>query len=169
MKDETQSPDAEVQTLSDVLGSPEQIAGQRIKEFRMARGWSQRELANRMKAAGYPWIQTTVAKTEAADRPLRLNEIANLAAVLGVTANDLMTIPADDYEHAALVSQLSDLRVRAGGAQRRVKECEQARDQAERELRQARAEAQEIYRKLSVLEEEERLLLRDREETAGGE
>jgi hypothetical protein len=36
-----------------------------------------------MQALGCNWLQTTVAKTEAAERPLRVNEVTDLAALLG--------------------------------------------------------------------------------------
>ena len=46
-----------------------------------------------MKALGYNWLQTTIAKVEAAERPLRLNEATDLAGVLGVEVSYLLTPP----------------------------------------------------------------------------
>jgi hypothetical protein len=46
-----------------------------------------------MRRLGHPWHQTTVVKTEAAGRPLRVNEVMDLAAVLGVTVWELMGPP----------------------------------------------------------------------------
>lgn len=40
---------------------------------------------------GYPgWRQTTVAKTEAAQRPLRVNELVSLAAILNARVEELI-------------------------------------------------------------------------------
>ena len=62
--------------------TPEQVAGERIREIRTARHLTQAALAKAMQALGYNWLQTTVAKTEAAERPLRLNEATALAGVV---------------------------------------------------------------------------------------
>jgi hypothetical protein len=46
-----------------------------------------------MNALGHSWHQTTVVKTEVAGRPLRLNEVTDLAGVLGVEVGYLLTPP----------------------------------------------------------------------------
>lgn len=51
---------------------------------------SQQALAEAMNELGFSWHQTTVAKTEAAERPLRLNEIAALATALSSSASQLI-------------------------------------------------------------------------------
>jgi transcriptional regulator with XRE-family HTH domain len=73
--------------------SPEQVAGARIREIRVARHMTQAALAKAMQALGYKWLQTTIAKVEAAERPLRLNEATDLAGVLGVEIGHLLTQP----------------------------------------------------------------------------
>ncbi len=73
--------------------TPEQVAGERIREIRLARHLTQAALAKAMQALGYNWIQTTVAKTEAAERPLRINEATDLAGVLGVEVSYLLSPP----------------------------------------------------------------------------
>jgi transcriptional regulator with XRE-family HTH domain len=73
--------------------TPEQIAGERIREIRIARGLTQSALANAMNTLGHSWHQTTVVKTETAGRPLRLNEVTDLAGVLGVDVDYLLTPP----------------------------------------------------------------------------
>lgn len=69
---------------------PEEVLGERVRTLRTARGWSQEELAREMTGAGFAWRQSTAAKTEAADRPLRVNEAAALAEVLGIPVEDLV-------------------------------------------------------------------------------
>ena len=73
----------------------------RIRETRIKHGWSQSELARRMKSAGEDWHQTVVSKVEASSmhhqtgiarseagtRDLRVSEAITLSKVLGV---DLM-------------------------------------------------------------------------------
>jgi transcriptional regulator with XRE-family HTH domain len=71
----------------------EQVAGARIREIRIARHLTQSALATAMNALGHSWHQTTAAKTEAAERPLRLNEATDLAGVLGVEIDYLLTPP----------------------------------------------------------------------------
>jgi transcriptional regulator with XRE-family HTH domain len=73
--------------------TPEQVAGERIRETRQARHLTQAALAKAMQGLGYNWLQTTVAKTEAAERPLRINEVTDLAGVLGVEISYLLTPP----------------------------------------------------------------------------
>ncbi len=76
-------------------GTAEQDVGERVRRLRLERGWSQAELAARVSSALPNWAQTTVAKTEAASRPIRVNEAAALAAALGVPLHELLTVPED--------------------------------------------------------------------------
>jgi transcriptional regulator with XRE-family HTH domain len=69
----------------------EHVLGTRVSELRRARGWPQEELARRMRDAGFTWRQTTVAKTEKADRPVRVNEAAALARLFETTIEQLTT------------------------------------------------------------------------------
>ncbi|WOX09164.1 helix-turn-helix transcriptional regulator [Streptomyces sp. N50] len=124
--------------MGDALGTAEDVVGRRVKALRLARGWSQQELATRMKDQGQPWRQTTVAKTEAADRPIRVNEAASLAAVFGITISDLLTVPIDDYHLASATVQLAEVRALAEAAQQRVSELERAHQHATGQLEAAR-------------------------------
>jgi transcriptional regulator with XRE-family HTH domain len=83
----------------------EELVGGRVKERRSELGITQVELAEAMQALGHSWIQTTVAKTEAADRPLRVNELTDLAHVLDVSVADLVT-PESDLERSSLAWSL---------------------------------------------------------------
>ena len=64
--------------------------------LREERGWSQSEVARRMKVYGYNWHQTTVGRVENGKRPLRLNELMHL--------DDQMD--GRDAEHRGQVHQL---------------------------------------------------------------
>jgi transcriptional regulator with XRE-family HTH domain len=73
----------------------EEYVGANIKTRRAQLGLTQAQLAEAMQGLGHSWIQTTVAKTEAADRPLRVNEVADLARVLDVRVPELVSTDAD--------------------------------------------------------------------------
>ncbi|MFE2300812.1 hypothetical protein ACFXAW_21810 [Streptomyces sp. NPDC059445] len=53
--------------------------GARLRAARMATGLSQGSVATAMAERGFSWRQTTVAKSEAADRPVLFAEVAALA------------------------------------------------------------------------------------------
>jgi transcriptional regulator with XRE-family HTH domain len=69
---------------------PEVMAGRALRRLRISRQWSQDEAAKRMKAYGYDFHQTTIAKIEAAQRPLRVRELADFAALYGVGVQELI-------------------------------------------------------------------------------
>jgi len=80
---------------AEAAGSPktptaEDVAGRQLRMLRQGRGWTQQEVANRMRKLGYSWQQSTIGKIEAAQRPLRLNELADLAATLGVSVTHFL-------------------------------------------------------------------------------
>lgn len=112
---------------SDDELTPEGLAGEQLKRLRIARGWSQEEVARRMSAFGVDWHQTTVGRTETAQRPLRLNEAFALAALFGVGLVGLTAPPRVDpsalsdeelvAKDAELVELIEDL-----GEQRREAE-----------------------------------------------
>jgi transcriptional regulator with XRE-family HTH domain len=83
----------------------EERVGANIKACRAKLGLTQAELAEAMQGLGHSWGQTTVAKTEAADRPLRVNEVADLARVLGTQIPHLVTSPSD-WESEAIQATL---------------------------------------------------------------
>lgn len=88
------------------------VLGERVRELRTARGWSQEHLAEQMRAAGFgTWRQTTVAKTEAARRPVTAEEVVKLAELFDVNDLNVLLLRRDEhpldprlrrYENAAL-------------------------------------------------------------------
>jgi transcriptional regulator with XRE-family HTH domain len=111
----------------------EQVVGQRIKSLRTLHGWSQQELATRMEGMGHTWRQTTVTKTENADRPIRVNEAVHLSQIFGVTIGELL--PGVGHP---------DLNAPIGAARRRVRECERAKTRIDDELAEARREVDRL-------------------------
>jgi len=64
--------------------TPEQLVARQVRLLRQGRSWSQQEVAEKMRAYGYRWSQATVTRLESASRPIRLNELADLAILFGV-------------------------------------------------------------------------------------
>ena len=53
-----------------------------------------------MKAYGYDFHQTMIAKIEAAQRPIRVRELADFAALYGVEVHELIYPPAGSLKEA---------------------------------------------------------------------
>jgi transcriptional regulator with XRE-family HTH domain len=77
-------------SATDVPNTPEGALAGRLRRLRVELGWSQAMLAERLAAQGLDWHQTTVAKTESAERAIRYNEIVVLAETLGVSTEELL-------------------------------------------------------------------------------
>lgn len=77
----------------------EQAVARKLKELRQLAGLPQVKIAERMFSRGQPWHQQTVYKVEAGQRPVRVGELADLAAIFGVTPATLLS--DDDYGDAA--------------------------------------------------------------------
>ena len=77
--------------------------GQRIKEKRLERGWSQRDLAARMGYSNH----STLAKIETGKVDLNQSKIAQFADVLGTTPSYLMGWE-DKKEKPAQTDELSE-------------------------------------------------------------
>lgn len=93
----------------------EEEFGASLRRTRRQIGISQTELADLMRDQGLNWFQTTVHKTEAAARAIRLNEVVALAAALKVDVVDLLGETAEPRidmaaENAALRRRLKAVR-----------------------------------------------------------
>jgi transcriptional regulator with XRE-family HTH domain len=142
---------------ADGRPDPEVQAGRALRRLRTARGWSQEEVAQRMKAYGYDFHQTTVAKIEAAQRPIRVRELADLAALYGVEVHELIYPPAGslreaDTEIAALKGQLQKATARAEAAATAAAKAEAGLAAAQEEHRARSGQAAMLSGRLSYLE-----------------
>jgi transcriptional regulator with XRE-family HTH domain len=70
--------------------TPEVLFGAAMRHYRELRRMSQQAFANRMQDKGLRWGQSTVAKTEAAERPIRLNEAVAIGEILGVRLAEMV-------------------------------------------------------------------------------
>lgn len=126
---------------SDGRPDPEVQAGIALRRLRTARGWSQEEVARRMKAYGYDFHQTMIAKVESAQRPLRVRELAGFAALFGMEVHELIYPPAGSLKEVSReIDMLTDhLKV--------VDEDVESHRQAVAAAQAAAAAAQEDFRR----------------------
>jgi transcriptional regulator with XRE-family HTH domain len=120
---------------------PEVQAGRALRRLRTARGWSQEEVGRRMKAYGYDFHQTMIAKIEAAQRPLRVRELADFAALYGMEVHELIYPPAGSLKEVS--REIDTLTDQLQAADKDVRNRRQALDKA----RAAAAAAEEDFRK----------------------
>lgn len=140
----------EAETLD--LPAPEEIVGEEVRHLRKARGWSQEELARRMVGAGFgTWHQSTVGRTETADRPLRLNEAVALAELFGTSLTGLM----------------EPIRMSLEEIDEEITKVAAAHNQATHDLTVAEATAHEAEQVAQSLREHRQYLLRQQGATAG--
>jgi hypothetical protein len=98
------------------VADPETFAGHQLRRLRQARGWSMREATEYLNQRyGYHWHQSVLAKVETAQRPLRLNEMFDLASLFGVPLRELVPFtgwpPPTDVEKkmCAIVNNLAGI------------------------------------------------------------
>lgn len=100
----------------------------RIRQFRVEREWSQAELAVRMTRLGHRWHQTTVAKSERAERELKYSEVRALAEALAIPLEmllDLEVSSAGTHVVAGLQAHLLKLEVEERAARVRLEFVEE--------------------------------------------
>ena len=144
-------------TADDGRPDPEVQAGRALRRLRTARGWSQEEVARRMKAYGYDFHQTMIAKIEAAQRPIRVRELADFAALYGVEVHELIYPPAGSLQEAGkeiatLREQLQEATRRSEDAADAVREAEAVLAAAQQEHRTQSGQAAMLTGRLSYLE-----------------
>jgi transcriptional regulator with XRE-family HTH domain len=126
---------------SEQRPDPEVQAGRALRRLRTARGWSQEEVGRRMKAYGYDFHQTMIAKIEAAQRPLRVRELADFAALYGMEVHELIYPPAGSLKDIS--KEIAALKDQLQAADKDIRNRRQALDKA----RAAEAAAEEDFRK----------------------
>ncbi|MFF0770920.1 helix-turn-helix domain-containing protein [Nonomuraea wenchangensis] len=90
---------------------PEGMFAANMRAVRQQRGWSQHELGTRLVEAGMSLHQSTIARIESGQRPVRLNEAVAMARALGVGLADLLAPMSDSPESrkTALRKEIEDL------------------------------------------------------------
>jgi transcriptional regulator with XRE-family HTH domain len=80
------------------LGDHEKRVGQQLRRLREERGWSQQKMAQQVAALGgryAKWRQGMIDKSEKGQRPIRVNELFDLAGVFGVGPEVLLAFDVD--------------------------------------------------------------------------
>lgn len=76
----------------------EKAVGEKVRQLRIERGWSQAELSEKLDSLGWPMGQMTISRLEAGTRPLRLAEADALASAFGMTLVALLDDDAASQE-----------------------------------------------------------------------
>ncbi|GAA4626709.1 hypothetical protein GCM10023196_036050 [Actinoallomurus vinaceus] len=93
--------------------------GEQVRRIRKARGMSQEDLARALAGTSVPRHQSTIAKLEAASRPLRLNEACDIATALGADLSSMLGVVANpDATAMAYLTRIAELERAVAVAQR---------------------------------------------------
>jgi hypothetical protein len=103
-----------------------------------------------MSAYGYDWHQTTVGRVEAAQRPLRLNEAAAMAALFEVPIDRLMWTNRD-LTPEEIDAELGEVKQRLHDAQREWLKVQNEESVARQRLEEATARRDEVSATMSTL------------------
>jgi transcriptional regulator with XRE-family HTH domain len=97
----------------------------RLKRERDSRGWSQAEIAKLLSDNGIPMHSTTIAKIEAGDRAVRIEEATGIADLLDVSLDGLLGRKGmeDDQSHAmsVLADEARKIGIEAGDMMERLR------------------------------------------------
>jgi transcriptional regulator with XRE-family HTH domain len=75
---------------------PSKVFGTRLRELRRARRLTQEELAERMRAAGYPLSKSAIVRIEKDERGISLDEALALTLALGGVFAQMLTPAGED-------------------------------------------------------------------------
>ena len=120
----------------------------------------------RMTAYGYDLHQTMIAKIEAAQRPLRVRELADFAALYGVGVQDLIypptaSLPETDRKIAEVSASRDLAQVRASESRLQLETARETAFQAEIAYQAAEAEVAVLKGRLAFLLSERQKLVAD--------
>jgi transcriptional regulator with XRE-family HTH domain len=129
-----------------------------------------------MTAYGYDFHQTMIAKIEAAQRPLRVRELADFAALYGVEVQELVypptgSLPETDQEIAEVAARRDMVRAQAAHARHQLEAAREAMQRAQKAYEVSAAEAAVLDGRLASLQAERQKLISwesDEDPLAGG-
>lgn len=152
----TEPEGTDTDTAGTRLPTPEELAGHELRRLRTVRGWSQEEVARRMAEYGYDWHQTTVGRTEAATRPLRLNEAVSLAALFGIPVTQMLApimvdVPELDGEIQELRERWAEAVAAGEGAESDAHRATVAAHEAQMHRATANAEVHRLSGRIEYL------------------
>lgn len=115
--------------------------GRRLRDLRKQRGLTQKDVAIEMALRGHDaWIQTTTAKVESAQRPLRFAEYVAVCEVLGVDPAELLAemCGTGDEAVAESMAEVRRRRLEVMRAKASVTSLREDLKRAEQDLQRAR-------------------------------
>jgi hypothetical protein len=117
-----------------------------------------------MRDFGYDFHQTMIAKIEAAQRPLRVRELADFAALYGVEVNELIYAP--NRSLAEVGQEIAEIEAHYNVAQKAATAAAQALAQARDRLDQVQRAHAMSSREVAMLEQRLSFLRKEREKLA---
>lgn len=87
----------------------DKAVGARLRLERERRGISQDGLTTALRARGVPWHQTALSRTEIGERPLRLSEAVEVAAILAVPLDELIRDQFDGRRSQRVARAIAEL------------------------------------------------------------
>ncbi|MGW3347766.1 LuxR C-terminal-related transcriptional regulator [Nonomuraea rubra] len=124
----------------------EVIAAWRVRELRQALGWTQQDVAERLRVFGVSLDQSSVARIESGSRLIRLSEAIAFAKVFDIDLERLISVPRDAEALSMLEDRIealeNEVAEAAAAAQQAIAYARAQREAAE-EARVAEAAAQE--------------------------
>ncbi len=130
---------------------PEVQAGRALCRLRLSKGWSQEEVARRMQGYGDHFHQTMIAKIEAAQRPLRVRELADFAALYGAEVQQLIYPPSSSLRE--VTQELREAEVRRNLYRQQAMAATARASELRAELIAAEGELESVQRMLVMLDE----------------
>ena len=118
------------------------LFGRRLRYMREEAGLTQRQLADVMRGAGYKMHQTTVAKIEAGERAVPVDEAAQFADALGIDLTQMINVGKGRLVTAQL--KVRSLEFRAEDYARTLEETQVLMDHTMAQLEEARARLKEL-------------------------
>jgi transcriptional regulator with XRE-family HTH domain len=132
----------------ETMPTAEQLVARQLRLLRQGRGWSQQEVAEKMRAYGYRWSQATVTRLESASRPIRL------AILYGIPVAQFLQSDVPEFEWddlGALEREITNLTAQRDGLRERMEAADAAASSLERERAEAAAYIARIDGRLEAL------------------
>jgi transcriptional regulator with XRE-family HTH domain len=111
-------------TSRDLFEMHERVIGQKVRQLRIERGWSQADLAARLDEIGWPLHQTNISKMEAGRRPMRFAELCAIAMAYRVPVQSMLSLPVagEPWSMADMRKRLAQIDELIADAEKRMRD-----------------------------------------------
>lgn len=124
----------------------EKSFGDKVRQWRRERNWSQEEVAAQLRYQGFDMHQTTVAKIERGTRPLRVAEAVALAHIFKVPPLAIFEGPGPEDQPENIAKLQRELDMAEESARRRRDEIDSAAEYYAAEVSRVKQIAESINR-----------------------